>query len=493
MSNKRKEIYTIRVLDDKEFDNLPYKGINDSLGFADPETGDAFVRRTGVKEMDMATIQHEMEELISSESFHEDANGIRHKKGKDIFRKVVAPIAVGVLTGGLGLPAWAGATAGAIGGGIDAYQDNKSIGNVLKGGLTGGLGALTGTGAASGWKAAGEAGKGVLGKTTGAIKGALGMPVSGSTTGTQTVGSTGLTSSQLASPEIQGYIQTAGKTSPYGIYGNPSVKGTGLTASSGLSASTLPANVLGSAAGSVLGQSLSPVTQIGKKTTEEATKKTLMESAKELITPQSVLGAVTSLGSMAPQQPTFEMPSTVGDIRAKLMSGEALSPLGMQARSELSNILSSTPTELYPTATDEYYNAALRRTRESYAEAEKQLDAAYNLAGVYGSGEHLAQKAKLKEELARTESALAAETEQRRFELARTAQYQAIQDSLGVDREVMDDLVGLTGLDVQTAAMIYGAQVADVQAIREALGSLGSELLIRGTTKTPTNTGIIVN
>ena len=77
--------------------------------------------------------------------------------------------------------------------------------------------------------------------------------------------------------------------------------------------------------------------------------------------------------------------------------------------------------------------------------------------------------------------------EQRRFELARTAKYTAIQDSLGVDRDVMDDLIGLSGLDVQTAAMMYGAQAADVTAIREALGTLGAELLIRGQKGTVTS------
>jgi hypothetical protein len=205
-----------------------------------------------------------------------------------------------------------------------------------------------------------------------------------------------------------------------------------------------------------------------------------------LINPQTVLGAGSLLASAAPKTPQFEMPSSVGDIRSKLLSQEGeggLTPLGQQAQLELGNILKSQPQELYPTANDAYYNAALRRTRESYAIAEQQLDAAYNNAGVYGTGEHMAQKAKLKEELARTESALASETEQRRFELARSDKMEAIQKALAVDRDTMDDLVGLSGLDVQTAAMMYGAKVEDLQAIRQALGTVGSELIMRGTSK----------
>ena len=227
----------------------------------------------------------------------------------------------------------------------------------------------------------------------------------------------------------------------------------------------------GAQAGVGAGQITSPVTP----------KPTFMEGLKTMATkPETILGAGSLLASMAPKTPQFQMPSSVAELQSKLMSGQALSPLGQQARTELSRIMTATPTELFPTATDEYYNAALRRTRESYAEAGKQLDAAYNVAGVYGSGEHLAEKAKLQENLARTESALAAETEQRRFELAKTQQYQALQDSLGVDKDTMDDLVGLTGLSVQTAAIMYGAQTADVQAIREALGTLGVEMILKG-------------
>ena len=206
------------------------------------------------------------------------------------------------------------------------------------------------------------------------------------------------------------------------------------------------------------------------------------KASEFLKSPTNVLGLASMGSSMLSKTPQFEMPSYVSDLRTKLMAGESLSPLGQQAKSSLAEILGAEPTELYPTANDEYYNAALRRTRESYAEAGKRLDSAYNLAGVYGSGEHLAEKSKLQEELARTESALYAQTEQRRFELARTEKYQAIQDSLGVDRATMDDIIGMTGLDVQTAAMVYGAQVADVTAIRESLGTLGMELMLRGKT-----------
>ena len=53
----------------------------------------------------------------------------------------------------------------------------------------------------------------------------------------------------------------------------------------------------------------------------------------------------------------------------------------------------------------------------------------------------------------------------------------------------MDDLIGLTSLDVETAARAYGARVEDVKQIRESLGTLGIELLLRGTTGKGMQTG----
>ena len=92
----------------------------------------------------------------------------------------------------------------------------------------------------------------------------------------------------------------------------------------------------------------------------------------------------------------------------------------------------------------------------------------------------MAEKAKLKEQLARTESGLFAQVEQQRFEFGSNQKYQAIQDSLGVDKNTMDDIVGLTGFDAEMAAQIYGARVADINAIRQALGTFGMEMILRG-------------
>lgn len=539
-----KQIFTIMKLKEKDyldlykqFPNIKKEDLENSGGFADREEGEIYIRKSGDKEMDNAMILHEAEELFKETSPHEKG-GIRFGFGS-WFKKTFIPESKGSKGGVLGTlaalalaPFTGGASlaymplAGAAGGAIGGSQEGDILGGALKG-----LGAGTlGTAGVGAFQGATKAASGLLSKAGGAVSGAgkaLGLPGFGkggklSALGTAKVAPmTGAIKS--ASGSLYGGAAPSTGYTPGGISA-----GVSPTAGAGINAAALgrtamaPMNAPPSVTrlsggqapaggalqvGGPVGPAPYPVGSYGARglaapggaaEVAKAAPTTLWEKAKGLITPQNILGAGSLMGSMVPTAPEFQMPSTVEDLRKKLLEQTeggpgGLTEIGQQAQLELGNILKSTPQELYPTANDAYYDAALRRTRESYQVAQENMDKAYNLAGTYGSGEHMAQKAKLQEELARTESGLQAETEQRRFELARTEKYQAIQDSLGVDRNVMDDLVGLSGLDVQTAAMIYGAQAADVQSIREALGTLGAELLVRGTTGSGTQPAININ
>ena len=93
-------MYKIQVLSNKDFDNLPISetrgsDISMSLGFANKFTGNAYVRYTSHPDLQKYLIDHEFEELVMSESAHEDENGIRHKG----FWKIFLPI----ITGGASL------------------------------------------------------------------------------------------------------------------------------------------------------------------------------------------------------------------------------------------------------------------------------------------------------------------------------------------------------------------------------------------------------
>ncbi len=140
-------MYEIKVLEDKEFDDIAksdkrYSYVDHTnLGFADRQTGRAYVRQTGVHDLNKYLISHELEELEQDDSTHEDPNGIRHKKGGffknfydplglfhagnilgiggkaglgSLFGGRVGDAAKGALVGSVGGPA--GAAAGALGG-----------------------------------------------------------------------------------------------------------------------------------------------------------------------------------------------------------------------------------------------------------------------------------------------------------------------------------------------------------------------------------------
>jgi len=91
--------FKIHILSNDEFDSLPHlatrgSDVSDSLGFANKFTDNAFVRQTGVPELNKFLINHEVEELMASTSTHEDANGIRHKKFNQFLKQTLFPLAI---------------------------------------------------------------------------------------------------------------------------------------------------------------------------------------------------------------------------------------------------------------------------------------------------------------------------------------------------------------------------------------------------------------
>ena len=95
-------MYEMKVLDNQDFDNLPItetrgSDISDSLGFANKHTGRAYIRHTGIHDLDKYLINHELEELQADESTHEDENGIRHKKGPKFFKDIIGPALMSVI------------------------------------------------------------------------------------------------------------------------------------------------------------------------------------------------------------------------------------------------------------------------------------------------------------------------------------------------------------------------------------------------------------
>lgn len=499
--------YTVQVLTNKEFDKLPYKHIKDALGLADKEKNMAFVRETGVKEWDIATLRHEIDELVAKVSPHEE-DGIRYKSFKKWWRRnierpieaifqpkkfagtgagraasIVTPILLGALTGGLGLGAGVGgAGAGTWGAGTGAlyggWSASKRGGDPLLGAAMGGLGgwggARLGTGAVAGGTAADP---GFLSKAGGIIKGGL--------VGTPATAAAGATPGIIGSG---GNLLGMGA----GTAGRVGVTGATGTTLKGSLAATQPTTIqFGGQTSNILGgmRGLTAATPAAIAPTVSAVSPSfwggLAKGAGDwLKKPQNILGLGMTGASMLPKAPAFpevDYDAMINELR----SGTGVTALGQQAQAELQRIMSMSPEELYPVGTDSYYTAVLRQTREAYGRAQDALAQRYNMIdpNYQQSGEYQEMSRRLDTELANIESDYAATEEQRRFELARTAKYQAVQDALQVDDAVMREISGLTGLSAQQAATKYAAQLSDIEAIRQALSDVGGRLLTGGFTE----------
>jgi len=497
---KTKDIFTIQMLDDKDYLNLhkqfseiDEKDLHKSLGFADKESGEAYIRKTSVKDVDMATVQHEIQELMSDTSDHEK-NGIRfgwfHKAfgfSSQPAVNVAAPILAAMIPG-IG-PVLSGLLAAGTSAATQKLNTGKiSPAQVALSGVGGGLlkGAMV-----PGISAAKEAGKGILGQTWGGLKSAVGItPATAKTAGSaaSTIGS------GAVSPMKAGFNATQaalpGATTPVSLGG--SAYNVANSASKGLSLTTPAANTVSSILGSTanlkaptpsagaapsapVATPISPTATTGSAA--PAVEKTFMQKLKDAAISAGKTTAVGGLTSALTPSAEYESPSSLEALRSNIQSGKSATMLGEAARTDLLNTIQTSYDELYPVSKDAYYEAVLRKTDEAYENALEELDKSYNLAGVYGSGEHLAARDKLQEDLANTKTDLYATTEEANKNLAINAKYQAVQQALQVDQATMDDLVGVTGLDVTAAAIKYGAEAADVQAIREALGTMASEVI----------------
>ena len=92
-------MYEIKVLKSNDFDRLPYRGIEDSLGIADVKKNRVFVRDTGMHELNRYLINHEIDHLVEEHATDEDEYGIRHKKGPKLFKDIFMPMLMGGLSG----------------------------------------------------------------------------------------------------------------------------------------------------------------------------------------------------------------------------------------------------------------------------------------------------------------------------------------------------------------------------------------------------------
>lgn len=454
----KNEIFTIQILEDKDYDalheqfsNISKEDLAGSLGFADKEKGEAYVRKTNVAGIDESTMQHELQELLAKNSSHEDLDGIRWKKGKDIFKNVVAPIVLSMINPALGA-AYAG---------VNNYQTSGSYGKAALAAATTYAGAKMGGGGKA-FSAGAKASKGgILGKTLSGLKGAaVGTPATSTSAAT-----TGLIGTRGA---VLG-LGTTPTSAMRGALQGPvtaSQAGMGYTNLSQVPTATAP----------LLSNIASQTTPVNQQVTQAAPKSTLgkiTETVGSAIKkPSTVLGGASVLGSMATPTPSFEMPQEITDLRTKLSTG-SMTPLGEQAKASLSQLLQSTP--------DAQINVRLTDLEKEYQDQQTALANRWNAIdeNYQKRGDYQLESNDLNERYMMAKDRITAEATSE----LNQQKLSAIQQAFNVEQNTANAMLDIASLDAWAAAQKYGISAEAAQEIRQALSQIGVGMIQQGFTK----------
>lgn len=124
-------MYEIKILSNEDFNKVAksdprYSFVDETnLGFADRAKRVAYVRQTNVHDLNKYLVTHELEELESDSSVHEDANGIRHKK---FFKEFLLPAMTAAISG-YATGGQTGAATGVLSSYMDSFSGKKTSGS----------------------------------------------------------------------------------------------------------------------------------------------------------------------------------------------------------------------------------------------------------------------------------------------------------------------------------------------------------------------------
>jgi len=494
--------YKINILSSKEFDkvvksNSKYEHASDSLGFADPEAGQAYVLNTKWDELNSYLIEHEFEHLLNpSNKVHEDEHGIHHKKGREILSNIVQPILT-VIGGAIGGPVGA-AAGGTIGGGISgATSGGRGLGRKFGKGV--GIGALSGAGGAAGGglgagigQAVGQKtiggqstgqsilsgiGQGTAFKTGVGLKGGTGSFGQGAPTGATAIGGTPTPAGTLpglpGTPQPSGTLNLGGSTVTSPQQGQLAGAGVAAPQAPSLVPSGPQAQTGGPGPGGIGGG-------IQKKGIFDKFKESLFGSGGEraeggggfglgqLAQVGAGLGlaGAPALGGFGPQTPEVPNFRDIPSIQQLTQTaGEAQTPLGAAARTALGGRLKQEFG-----GANEAITAQINRTfdqqRQQLESQFKQFRPNADIATDSGL-----RRAVFDLENRRAESL--GQAEQTEFTRFQEQQRQDIGAALGVDQGTLQTLGSLAQLDILQIQTQLGLDAQEATNFKQSFGEIG--------------------
>jgi len=419
-------MYTIKLLEDRDFDKLPYKHAtnHEVCGMANPQNNTAYIRNSMTDGMKLLTMDHELQELTSKFSEHEE-DGIRYGWFKKIFGfssqpfvRALAPIAAAMI------PGVGPILSGLLAAGTSAIAQktttgNINIGSALLSGVAGGaFKGLSGFGA--GVAASKAAGGGMVGQMLSGAQGAL----------LGTTGAGGMHSLATASGGPVSSMLGAGST----LLGN--------AATSGAAGGTAGAAGTG--------------------------------GIFNLASPMKMLG----LGSLAmASMPTTAQLPQIGTITSKWLTADTVTAAGAKAKTMAD---ASFGGEWSPDKETLAFTEVMEKDiRKTYQLRKTQMDqmASVSNESWVNSGERLEMLRRVDEEEQREVDAMKSEWMINSKKTYDTQRYTYIMDQLGVDEATKRDLLYGELSDVINK---YNVAEADLTNFRKLASDAGMYLIQNG-------------
>lgn len=453
-------MYTLKILSSEDFDKLPYKHAKTSLGAADAKTGVAYVRDTGYNDITKATISHELDELVTNVSPHEE-DGIRYKSlaslgagagagalsslipGLKNFSPIISAGA-GALANRKGQP-WKGALQGFAGGGA---------GSALLGGGKAALQGLTQPGGTFGkaWEGFMPGVKQAGLNYAGAIPGMGGIGTANPTGRIAQVlskfGSGGTTGATGATPATVGALKQ-----PAAISATP------------------PMTRIGSNA------SVQAPSAIQTATNTENIGTSIMDQFKKMIPGM----AVSMSGNMF--APKVDVPDIAGvgeRLKGELQAGTMGDPVAKKmGMAELSRVLNQNIGEVPSTAFtlgDIENEQAKTKALQNYTNHFKSIRPG---ADFQNDPEFLRGYTEIENKY---DQIRVAQRDQMQFEYNQQQlqqKYQYMVQALGIDQYQMQQYVQLAQLEIDQLMLEYGLSVEEATQFKQMFGDLG-QIMMQG-------------
>lgn len=481
-------MYTVKILPEAEFDKLPYKRAKTSLGLADPKTNMAFVRDTGYNDITKMTIGHELDEMISKTSPHEE-DGIRYKSLGQIGGNIFGGIKKGAqslgnfLTPGPEIFGTKAAAPGTSIPGISPMQAYKPLSGAEANPFEGFNRATALSNASqSAPNLVGNLNQpgGAFGKALSSFTNALAPSVADfgrsalenfSSAGIPSV--TGMSSVAPSITElISGTSGDAGPTRPILQSGTP----TGSPGTPAASGGATPSTATGTDKG-VFKTVADYFTQPRKVGGEQSILDRVFEAAPGL--------AVSALGNFfAPEVEAPDFSGITGRLEDRV-TGDIASPYRELGAGELQRIIETpaqTPPETAFTMGDIYNDEQLQKDLQNFDNYWKRIRPG---ADYQNDSEYQAQRAEIIER-ARERRTAARDELTFQYQMQQEQQkYNAAKDLLNLDDAQMRYYMQIAQLEIAQIMAQLGLDAGRAQQIKELFGNMG-RLLIPQQTVVPT-------